>query len=85
MFVSQNLVPAQGVAWVLENKDWEYLNLEYLMQNNSLPPQCIESVRLNRCKLEETCLVYVVQMIQANANAEKPLTEAVFTDVSCYG
>ena len=50
---------AEDVCWLLQNKDWEYLNYDYLVQNDPRPPPVINSVRLHRCKLEVTCLYYV--------------------------
>ena len=70
-------------VWLLENKDWEYLNLDYLMQN--IPqPTFMESVKLTRCKLEVTCLQYVEKMI-ADHGSSTSFTDATFNEVSVYG
>jgi len=43
-------------VWALENKDWEYLNLNYLLDNNTAPSTVFENLRLTNCKLEVSCL-----------------------------
>lgn len=46
----------QNISWVLENKDWEYLNHSHLISNNPEPPLNFNRMRLQACKLEVTCL-----------------------------
>ena len=85
--IKTDLVPATVIVpnrthsvWALENKDWEYLNLNYLLDNNLAPSTVFESLRLYSCKLEVTCLEYVELMLQQSGSTNN-FYEAAFVDV----
>ena len=72
------------IVWLLENKDWEYLNYDHLIANNPDPPQFFQSLKLKKCRLDESCLLYVVKCL-ADFASESEFVEASFVDVQVYG
>ena len=54
------------------------------MINNPEPALGFQTMRLQTCKLEVTCLQYIEQMLQEKG-ATVDFKEAVFVEVSIYG
>ena len=70
-------------VWLLENKDWEYLNFDHLVENCEHPTG-FQSMKVHRCKLEATCIQYLEKMVREKS-AGTELRDAIFTNVSMYG
>ena len=64
---SPDVILNESVCWLLESKDWQYLNYDYVMQNNPSPPSNINTAIIVRCKLEVTCLLYVTHMLNSHS------------------
>lgn len=61
---SNTVAGEKNTFWLLENKNWEYNNYEYLLTENVPRPDTIESVKLSCIKLNVDCFEFFEKILQ---------------------